>query len=86
MLLTAHPDIAEAAVVGVPDTVMGERICAVIVPAPGAQITLEQLIAFLKEKSIAAYKLPEQMVVTDALPRNPLGKVLRRNLAEKIKD
>lgn len=86
VLLTAHPDIVEAAVVGVPDTVMGERICAVIVPVPGAQITLEQLIAFLKGKSIAAYKLPERMVVTDALPRNPLGKVLRRDLAEKIND
>ncbi len=81
VLLTAHPDVAEAAVAGIPDTVMGERICAVVVPASGAEIGLEALVKYLKDAGVAVYKLPEALVVTDALPRNPLGKVLRRELA-----
>ncbi len=80
VLLTAHPSVAEAAVMGVPDEVMGERICAVVVPAPGTEITLETLTGHLKAEGVAAYKLPEKLVITDALPRNPVGKVLRRQL------
>lgn len=80
VLLTAHPQITEAAVVGLPDAVMGERVCAVVVPNPDTEITLEDLVDHLRAEGIAAYKLPESLVVTAALPRNPLGKVLRREL------
>jgi acyl-CoA synthetase (AMP-forming)/AMP-acid ligase II len=83
-LLAGHPKLADAAVVGIPDPVMGERICAVVVPKPGEIVTLDELRAFLGASSIASYKLPERLETSDALPRNPVGKVLRRVLKEKI--
>ncbi|MDN5931122.1 MAG: acyl--CoA ligase [Pseudonocardia sp.] len=80
-LLVAHPAVAEAAVVGVPDEVLGERTAAVVVLAPDAAApTLDELVAMLREEKIASYKLPERLAVVDALPRNPLGKVLKREL------
>lgn len=80
VLLTAHPSVAEAAVVGLPDAIMGERVCAIVVPNPESEVTLEMLVEHLKTDGLAAYKLPESLIVADALPRNPLGKVLRREL------
>jgi acyl-CoA synthetase (AMP-forming)/AMP-acid ligase II len=79
-LLAAHPKIAEAAVCGYPDAVLGERIRAVVVPRPGETLTLEELVAFLEECQVARFKLPEQLVLVEALPRNPLGKVQRAAL------
>lgn len=84
VLLAGHPDVAEAAVAGVTDPVMGERICAFVVPQPDKQVTLEGLNAHLKNAGIAAYKLPEKLAIVTALPRNPLGKVLRRDLANLL--
>ncbi|MEQ9520537.1 MAG: class I adenylate-forming enzyme family protein [Parvibaculum sp.] len=84
VLLAGHPDIAEASVVGIPDPVMGERICAVIVPKNATPPTLEAINNHLKAAGIAAYKLPEKIIIAEALPRNPLGKVLRRDLARSL--
>ncbi|MEQ9144840.1 MAG: class I adenylate-forming enzyme family protein [Parvibaculaceae bacterium] len=78
--LTAHPDVAEAAVAAYADEVMGEKICAYVVPAAERTVTLDALADHLRQQGLAAYKLPEKLVVLDALPRNPLGKVLRREL------
>ena len=83
-LLAAHPKVAESAVVGVPDDVMGERICAVVVPKSGETVTVEDLRNYLSGIGIASYKLPDSVAVTDILPRNPVGKVLRRVLREQI--
>ncbi len=83
-LLAGMPKIREAAVVGYADGVMGERICAVAVPAEGESVTLEDVRAHLMKSDIAAYKLPERLELAEALPRNPLGKVLRRQLREMI--
>jgi acyl-CoA synthetase (AMP-forming)/AMP-acid ligase II len=83
-LLVSHPKVADAAVVGVADEIMGECVCAVIVPQAGESVTLEELRLFLKRSDVASYKLPESMVVVDLLPRNPVGKVLRRVLREQI--
>jgi acyl-CoA synthetase (AMP-forming)/AMP-acid ligase II len=80
-LLMACPGVREAAVVGVPDAVLGEKVCACVVPAEGASLTLAQITAFLREhKRIAVYKLPEYLLLIDALPRNPVGKILKREL------
>ncbi len=83
-LLAGLPKIKEAAVVGYADPVMGERICAVAVPADGATVTLDDIRNHLAKADIAAYKLPERLELAPALPRNPLGKVLRRELRSMI--
>ncbi len=80
-LLLAHPKVREAAVIGLPDPVMGERVCAVVVPQPEQAVDLQELVAFLRDQQeVAAFKWPERLVLVDELPRNPLGKVLKREL------
>ena len=84
-LLLGHPAIAEVAVVGVPDEVYGERVCAVVVPREGATVTLDDITAYLRERKIASYKLPERLEIRPALPRNPLGKLLKRQLRDELR-
>jgi acyl-CoA synthetase (AMP-forming)/AMP-acid ligase II len=79
-LLAGHPKVAEVAVVGYDDEIMGERIGAVVVPKSGENVTLEELTGFLREHGLAVFKLPEQLRCVDALPHNATGKVLRREL------
>jgi acyl-CoA synthetase (AMP-forming)/AMP-acid ligase II len=81
-LVIGHPKIAEAAAVGYPDERLGERICIVVVPVKDQAITLEEVGEFLREKDIAKYKYPEVLKIVDALPRSPVGKVLKRKLRE----
>jgi acyl-CoA synthetase len=84
-MIVEHPAIAEAAVVGDPDVVLGERVAAVAVVRPGASLTLEELVDYLRtEHRIASYKLPERLELVDALPRNPIGKVLKRQLRRQV--
>ncbi|WP_067792744.1 class I adenylate-forming enzyme family protein [Actinomadura formosensis] len=83
-LLTAHPDVAEAAVVGYPDPVLGQKTCAIIASAPGARPDTEALLQHLRELRIASYKLPERFVFVEALPRNPVGKILKRELSRRL--
>lgn len=85
-LLLAHPHVREVAVVGCPDPVLGERICAVVVPQPQQPPpTLADLVAYLRqERQVAAFKLPERLHVMAQLPRNPVGKVLKRELRRLV--
>ena len=83
-LIASHPAVAEVAVVGYPDDILGERVCAVVVPRPGATIDLAALTEHLAGQQIASYKLPERLEVRDALPRNPVGKVLKRELRDGL--
>ncbi|WP_428149732.1 class I adenylate-forming enzyme family protein [Brevundimonas sp.] len=79
--LVAHPAIAEAAVVGAPDQNLGERLAAFVVWRPGQTATLEEINRFLTaERQVAVYKQIERLETLDALPRNPVGKVLKRDL------
>ena len=80
-LIESHPKVSEAACAGYPDARLGERVCAVVVPKPGETLTLEELTAFMREAQISVYKLPEKLRVVEKLPRNSLGKVVRRSLA-----
>ena len=83
-LLVDMPTLAESAIVGYPDEDLGERLALFAVPKEGQTITFEEVIAHLRAKKIASYKLPEKLYTIDALPRNPVGKILRRVLREKV--
>ncbi len=84
-LLEGFPGLAEVAVAAYPDDILGERICAFVVLEEGCRApTLDSLCQHLQQQGIARFKLPERIEVIDALPRNPLGKVLRHRLSEKI--
>lgn len=80
-LLRAHPEVVDAAVVGVSDPVLGERVCACVVPVAGTAPGLESLRERLRQSGLAHFKLPERLVVLDALP-SVGDKVNRRALAE----
>lgn len=75
--LAAHPAVFEVAVMGVPDAMMGEKVGAVIVPRPGQNLDLDDLIAFAR-KHLADFKVPQYVSIrTEPMPRNPGGKMLK---------
>ncbi len=85
-ILAEHPGIAAAAVVGIPDPIMGEKCCAYVVPRTAQSLSLTDIVAYLKSKNIAAYKLPERLEVVDRFPTVADGqKVDKKRLAEDIK-
>jgi acyl-coenzyme A synthetase/AMP-(fatty) acid ligase len=89
-LLTAHPAVATVAVVGMPDEVMGERVCCYLVPASGAApLTLTELKDYLLGEGLAIQKVPERVEAVSELPMTATGKiqkhVLRAGIAAKLK-
>jgi long-chain acyl-CoA synthetase len=78
-VLYAHPAVAEAAVIGMPDAVMGEEVLAFVATKRDAEATAEALIAFCHER-LAKYKCPKQVRFVETLPKSPIGKILRKEL------
>lgn len=83
-VLLAHPAVQDVAAVGMADEDLGERTCVYVVPKQGQEITLESAVGFMKEMGVAVYKLPERLEVVEAIPRNPVGKILKKNLRADI--
>jgi len=87
-LILSHPAVLNVACVPMPDPVLGERMCAFVIPKPGRTLTLQVLTSFLTEKGLAKFKLPERLELTDDLPLSKFGKVaknvLTKQVAEKI--
>ncbi len=80
-VLARHPEVADVAVIGVPDETWGESVKAIVVLREGSDTTAAALITFAREH-LAGYKLPKSVDFADSLPRNPSGKLLKRELRE----
>jgi len=84
-ILHSHPMIDEAAIIGIPDLSWGERVRAIVVPKPGETIDEKEVIEYCRSR-MSGFKRPESVIIVDELPRNPLGKVLKRVLREQYND
>lgn len=84
-LLDSHPEVLQAAIVPVPDPVLGERACCIIVPRGKQAPTLEALCAWLLERGIAKHKLPERLEVIADMPLTPTRKIIKGRLLEAIR-
>ena len=82
--ILAHPAVRATTLVAMPDRIFGEKACAFVVLKPGASLGLPELVAFLRARQIASFKLPERLEVVAELPLSPVGKVLKRELRERI--
>src|SRR6266403_1179260 len=82
-ILYTHPKILHAAIVGVPDSRLGERNCLCVIPRPGQTITLDEAVGYLRD-GVATYKLPETIEVFDELPFTPTGKIQRHVLVRRV--
>jgi fatty-acyl-CoA synthase len=84
-LLSSHESIADAAAIGVDDEKFGQRLKAFVVLRDGASLSEDEIKGYVKE-NLANYKVPREVVFVDELPRNPTGKVLKRELVEKVEE
>ncbi|HEX7322920.1 MAG TPA: long-chain-fatty-acid--CoA ligase FadD2 [Mycobacterium sp.] len=80
-LISGHPDVIEATAIGVEDKDFGARLRAFVVKKPGATVTEDDIKTYVKEH-LARYKVPREVLFLDELPRNPTGKILKRELRE----
>jgi len=78
-VLYEHPEVAEAAVVGIPHPELGEEVGAAVALKPGATVTPDELRSYVKSQ-VAAYKYPRRVWIVDALPKGPTGKILKKEI------
>ena len=83
-LITAHSGVLDAAVVGMPDKDLGERVCAYIVTKSGVKLTFDEVIAFLKGSGASVMQLPERIEFIDSMPLTKIGKADKKILKEDI--
>jgi 2,3-dihydroxybenzoate-AMP ligase/mycobactin salicyl-AMP ligase len=85
-LISAHPKVVQVAAVGMPDPILGERVCAFIKPKNEVTISFKEIISFLKEKKTSVLYLPERIEIVDEIPLTNVGKVDKKRLREEIKE
>jgi cyclohexanecarboxylate-CoA ligase len=85
-LLYAHPAVAQVAIVAYPDERLGERGCAIVVTRPGQSIDFDAMVAYLKDHKVAVNYIPERLVVREAMPATPSGKIQKFRLREMLRD
>lgn len=83
-LLVSHPDVRDIAIVGMPDSVLGERVSAFVVARAGSHPTVQSFAEYLDERGVAKFKWPERVEIVDALPLGPGGKVQKAVLRELL--
>ncbi len=83
-LIFMHPKVQTVVLVAMPDPVFGEKACACVVTKPGEALAFDELIAFLRGKQIASFKLPERLEVMERFPVSPVGKIMKRELRDLI--
>jgi 2,3-dihydroxybenzoate-AMP ligase len=83
-LVLQHPAVQNVACVGMPDPVLGERMCACVILRQGQQLSFPELVQFLSDKEIAKFKLPERLEVLDDFPVSTFGKVSKKALVEML--
>lgn len=84
-LLYEHPDVVDVAVVAMPHARLGETVCAFVVPKPGAEPQMDQLVAYLDSRGLARQKFPEHVELVESLPRTASGKIQKFILRDAIK-
>jgi len=82
--VAAHPAVAEAVAVGLPDPVYGERVCVAVALRPGEALELAELRSFLEERRLASFKRPERLELFDELPRNASGKTSKDDVRRLV--
>jgi long-chain acyl-CoA synthetase len=82
-ILYAHPDVAEAAVIGKPDSLMGEEVLAFVAVKRDAVVSADEIIAFCQAR-LAKFKCPKEIRFVDVLPKSPIGKILRKELRTRL--
>lgn len=85
-VLYTHPGIDEVAIIGLPDDERGERVCAVVRLTAGAQLSLADIAEHCAAAGLMRQKVPEQLEIVAELPRNPAGKMLKKDLRERFMD
>jgi non-ribosomal peptide synthetase component E (peptide arylation enzyme) len=83
-LVQEMPQVADVAAVPVPDPVVGERVCVVVRPLPGHELTLEAIAAALTARGLAAFKIPERLELVAEMPLTPVGKPDKKALQKKL--
>ncbi|MDM0012802.1 AMP-binding protein [Variovorax sp. J22P168] len=83
-LIFGLPQVVGVALVGLPDPVFGERACACVVLQPGTTLSFDELVGYLRGQKIASFKLPERLEVMAEFPVSPVGKILKRELRERL--
>jgi non-ribosomal peptide synthetase component E (peptide arylation enzyme) len=83
-LISGHPDVVLVAVISMPDPTLGERVCAYVQPRPGASLSFEKIISYLKDRKASVLQLPERIEFVDAMPLTKAEKVDKKFLKEDI--